>query len=1001
MNSNANGTGESRAPRPFRPNIRQASVIIPKTGQRVRRTVTLGISPRLTTSNGNAAASEDSPLLGAPKAYTKPSDAPRLFARLARRLYRDGLEFARSRTGKGVLKCSIAYLLGSLATFVPAIAAVLGKQDGKHMVATITVYFHPARSQGSMFEAVVLATIAFAYAAFIGVTSMGISIFFRQVVDLVIVGHIIVLVVFCGGGLGFVGWIKQRLAHPLVNISCSLTSLAIITVLTKEGAVQAARFSDDKIVQVLKMIVMGVIATTAVSFLIFPVSARTDLRENLISFTGSLSEVLASTTGCFLVGSEEEMKSTQYRTAMDKYKRQLASVEKNLVEAKYEHYIAGTEGEYRLEAKLVHCMHRLAQNIGGLRSAATTQFLILAQPGLGNPATRRSGKIFGAAGPEISTTLEVIDEAPEIREGETATKADTKASTNPRLTPSDVFAEFIEHLGPSIKSLVYTLRGVLDDLPFGPGPDYYSTIDTQYRSSLEAAVRLYSQSRQSALSKIYNTNKVDTEWSLDVEADFEEIAASCGVFSYALQDFANEMFNYLDVLDELKLEMEERPNGRTWGWLKIWQRKRGSVESEETGSNGIGDQDVDVLSSDPYPSHRKPSTKESHIHGQTSTHRYRLWRALAIFRRDDTKFAIKVGAGAALYALPSFLRETRGFYQRFRGEWGLLSYMLVCSMTIGASNTTGYARFLGTCIGAVCAIIAWELSGENPFALAAFGWFMSVWTAYIIVAQGKGPMGRFIMLTYNLSALYAYSLSVKDLEDDDDEGGISPIITEITFHRTAAVLSGCVWGLIITRFIWPISARQKLKDGLSVLWLRMGLIWKRRPMECRLQGKTSNAYMDLEEELQLHKYLAQLEKLRDSAASEVSLRGPFLEASYTRLLGSTGGMLDALHAMNVMILKESRLSSGEATILRSTTSERAQLSLRITHLFQVIASSIKLEYPLNEALPSIDHTRDRLLAKVFSFRKEEKSGLIKSDEDFALLYSYGRLIAQVAPVRMD
>jgi hypothetical protein len=43
----------------------------------------------------------------------------------------------------------------------------------------------------------------------------------------------------------------------------------------------------------------------------------------------------------------------------------------------------------------------------------------------------------------------------------------------------------------------------------------------------------------------------------------------------------------------------------------------------------------------------------------------------------DTKFAIKVGAGAALYALPSFLQSTRPFYSHWRGEWGLLSYMLV------------------------------------------------------------------------------------------------------------------------------------------------------------------------------------------------------------------------------------------------------------------------------------------------------------------------------------
>jgi hypothetical protein len=258
--------------------------------------------------------------------------------------------------------------------------------------------------------------------------------------------------------------------------------------------------------------------------------------------------------------------------------------------------------------------------------------------------------------------------------------------------------------------------------------------------------------------------------------------------------------------------------------------------------------------------------------------------------------------------------------------------MLVCSMTIGASNTTGFARFLGTCIGAVCAIVAWIISQGNPFALAALGWLMSLWTAYIIVAQGKGPMGRFIMLTYNLSALYAYSLSVKDLDDDDDEGGINPIITTIALHRVVAVLSGCLWGLIITRLIWPISARQKFKDGLSLLWLRMGLIWKRDPLGRLLDSAFPGAYMDLREELELQHFLASLDSLRISAASEFDLRGPFPEAIYQKILKSTSVMLDAFHAMNVVIRKDLRPSKGEAEILRFTAEERAQLGSRISHL---------------------------------------------------------------------
>ena len=50
---------------------------------------------------------------------------------------------------------------------------------------------------------------------------------------------------------------------------------------------------------------------------------------------------------------------------------------------------------------------------------------------------------------------------------------------------------------------------------------------------------------------------------------------------------------------------------------------------------------------------------------------------------------------------------------------------------------------------------------------------------------------------------------------------------------------------------------------------------------------------------------------------------------------------------------------------------------------------MKLEFPMNGALPSIGHTRDRLLAKTFRFRQEGQDRAGASDEDFELLYAYG------------
>lgn len=300
---------------------------------------------------------------------------------------------------------------------------------------------------------------------------------------------------------------------------------------------------------------------------------------------------------------------------------------------------------------------------------------------------------------------------------------------------------------------------------------------------------------------------------------------------------------------------------------------------------------------------------------------YGLYKAFRLIRRDDVRFAIKVGVGAALYALLAFLPDTRDVFQDFRGEWGLVSYMVVCSMTIGASNTTGLERFLGTLVGACLAVLSWLISNSrrngvaNPVLLAFLGWLVSLLCFYIMLAKGKGPMARFIILTYNLGALYAYSLSVQDDDNDDDEGGIDPAIWEIVFHRVVSVMVGCVWAIFITRIIWPISARRKLKHGMCVLWLRMSLIWRRDPLAMFLLGEPKSSYMDIREEAELQNFLSHLDSLRQAAKSEFELRGPFPDKIMGRIIEKTRLMLEAFHAMNVVISKQTQCTPGEAAVL--------------------------------------------------------------------------------------
>ncbi|KAJ5894455.1 Transcriptional coactivator SAGA-type complex Ada1/Tada1 [Penicillium taxi] len=1017
-----------RKERPKLLQLRDATFVLPRTGQRLKGFVNLRSSTQSTEASENEEDNERRGLLTGD--IEIPHGVAARLSKWVRELWAWACSFVTSEQGIGILKCSLAYLLGSMATFIPAISSLLGQQDGKHMVATVTVYFHPARTKGSMYRASICALLAFCYSSFLSITSMLLERYFQDTLNKPVLGHALVLIVFCGGdmamiGLGFVGWTKQRLKDPVVNVACSLTSLATITVLTKEGAVQSGDLSLNKISQVLKMVLMGILATMTVSFLIFPISARKKLRANLVTVTDTLAIMLAIITDSFLSGSEEELTSAEFLDAQTKHRKAYNQLDNLVRDAKLEHLFAGTEREYRLEKKLVRWVQDITHNMGGLRSAAALQFSLIRETAVMEPSSSsepltprfdyvsRSWSFADGDGP----FLEPIDERPEA---DLSPGGDTPVQGNEMnkaaLAPADVFTVFISHLGPSMRSLAFTLKEIFNEIPFGPAPDYKVSINSRLRNSLDRALNLYQESRQSTLKSLYQKTEAMKLKSSEAEADLEEVSASCGHFSFSLQEFGEQLHDLLNILDELQLEAEERPCGRSWSWLKFWQTKEPVIETGLfNGSETISRHHIsrsltskDKLTAAPHI-RRRPNTDTS-IKERLG---YRLWKSLEFFRRDDTKYAIKVGTGAALYALPAFLPSSRPFYQHWRGEWGLLSYMLVCSMTIGASNTTGLSRFFGTCLGAVCAILVWYTTGGNAYGLAFFGWSMTMWTAWITIVRGNGPMARFIMLTYNLSVLYAYSLAQKEADGDQDEGGTEPIITEIVLHRVVAVFSGCIWGIIITRVIWPISARNRLKDGLSILWLRLGLIWKRDPLSNMANHGHSILYMNSREKLELERSLSRLESLLVAAGSEFELRSAFADVQYADIIQRTRSMVNAFNAMNLELMKSDTVTSGEVNLLKYTAKERWQLSARISHLLTgkssssiilgknaecclVMASSMKLEYPLSDVLPSIDHARDRLLARIYHYRQDHEESRLTTDEDCALLYAYILVTGQLS-----
>jgi hypothetical protein len=220
-----------------------------------------------------------------------------------------------------------------------------------------------------------------------------------------------------------------------------------------------------KVTQVLKMVVMGCIASAAVSLFVKPLSARKQLRDDIRKATDSLGIMMTTITRSFLSGTEDELKSEAFIDASEQYKVVFKAMVKDLGEAKFEHYLAGTEEAFHIVARLVKCLERLSLDISGLRSAATTQFSLLEKSSRDGVLTPLGRSLSDMAVSPLSHqdlanieqrfgNLAAIEEMSEdglLSEDDGSVLSESRrmrSEPQTAVTAADIFLIFISYLGP-------------------------------------------------------------------------------------------------------------------------------------------------------------------------------------------------------------------------------------------------------------------------------------------------------------------------------------------------------------------------------------------------------------------------------------------------------------------------------------------------------------------------------------------------------------------------
>ncbi|KAI7901238.1 Fusaric acid resistance protein-like-domain-containing protein [Cokeromyces recurvatus] len=286
-----------------------------------------------------------------------------------------------------VLKCSFAYFLASLFTFIPSLNALIGNnRTSSHLVATATVFFNPAKTLGGMVEA---AAYGWGYVLFAVIICLGSMITTDYFVDRnhYLTAHLISLFVWILGATFTISFLKAHWNKPPVATASSLCFITIFIIVVREGSVNRGDFDTTRIEQITTAVATGTFITVACCILFWPKSAAKKLRKDLESTLSSYRVLLKLLTKTFLLDADlPEFKANRtLQAAIEAHQASFTALQKSLKEAKLEAFWnSDMRGRCEEYDEVIKSVQRLAQHMGGLRSSCGIQFEVM-----GSEATKR------------------------------------------------------------------------------------------------------------------------------------------------------------------------------------------------------------------------------------------------------------------------------------------------------------------------------------------------------------------------------------------------------------------------------------------------------------------------------------------------------------------------------------------------------------------------------------------------------------------------------------
>lgn len=241
-----------------------------------------------------------------------------------------------------------------------------------------------------------------------------------------------------------------------------MCALIISIILCKEGAVHIGAFETDAILQMVFIVGIGVLISNFVCFTLWPGSAAAKLQGDINKTLDSFATLITMLARTFLLEEEMSTSVKHLKKAINAHEASFTGLKTSLADAKLELLDPRIQRSANEYDAIVKSMTRLAQNLTGLRSGCTLQNDIL------RARKQRRATLQSESGPKVNRLPEDFLSEP----SEPSESLDRAGGVghhvlemrDPAEEQIQVFEQFKQSCGPSLKHLTNTARNALKEL---------------------------------------------------------------------------------------------------------------------------------------------------------------------------------------------------------------------------------------------------------------------------------------------------------------------------------------------------------------------------------------------------------------------------------------------------------------------------------------------------------------------------------------------------------